>query len=293
MPSSLWYDPPLARRTRMLADAEAARSGLPGYSEGPQDALRHIIGTAEPRRLHGWAVASAIAEANERYGDARWGRQDALTLHMDRTDNAIGLRIGGTAQTYAEVVDRARDAVRASLARGGGGAEGTPIWLPPERWRNRQPADTDVDRTIPTEMPDWEPDPSYRYGGREHGFLRGPRGATPREREARLLADLADAPPEEWSREDARAVVRSRPYANPNDPAHEAWQTRVRRYYEAEVAREAAEDDRTAAVAPRRGGGAGEGGDGCGGTAEVRAYTRRGPSGPVAVAAHERAIGCR
>lgn len=57
MPSSLWYDPPFARRTRELADGEAIRSGLPGFAGGPQDALRHIIGAAELRRLQGLAVA--------------------------------------------------------------------------------------------------------------------------------------------------------------------------------------------------------------------------------------------
>lgn len=50
------------------ASAEALASPLPGYFDGPADAYRHLVGTAELRRRFGFSTAYAIATGNEVLG---------------------------------------------------------------------------------------------------------------------------------------------------------------------------------------------------------------------------------
>lgn len=71
-----------------------------------------------------------------------------------------------------------------------------------------------------------------------------------------------------------RGVIASTPYLNTAAPGHTEWRQRVRAYLEARTAAAVANDED------------------CGGVAEVRAHTRRGPNGPVDVAAHRRVINC-
>jgi hypothetical protein len=255
---------------RAVAAEEAMVSRLPGYYDGPADAIRHIIGAAELRRRAGSMVAWTVVNSNEWQGEVR-GYREALTA-MDNANNAIGAR----ARTYAEVVSMAREALRRGVEAGGAGAGGSPVWLP-SGWsepRNR----TDLP---PPGLIEWrDPKPgggTYRFGGAEHAFLRGPRDS-----ERHRLEDLAGVPPEAWSEDDARAVIRSRPYSDSRDPSRRIWQDRVRAYFEAQQARES--------------GGATQGIEAteeeCGGVANVRAYTRAGRNGPVRVGAHQRAVAC-
>jgi hypothetical protein len=171
------------------------RSFLPGYFEGPVDAARHIIGTAELRRRAGVAVAWTVVNSNEWLGEARGHGRELTT--MDNANNAIGLAIGAKARSYAEVVSMAREAIQQGIASGGTGEGGTPAWLPSERWR--EPSNrTDLPPPGVVEWRQREPGGgTYAFGGPEHGFLRG---VTPRQAEAKRLQDLATVPPEAWSK---------------------------------------------------------------------------------------------
>ena len=249
---------------------------MPGYYNGPGDAIRHVIGTAELRRRAGTGVAWLVANSNEWLGEIR-GHRPELTA-TDQANNAIGLDIGAKARTYAEVVAMAREVFRRGVEANGSGADGTPVWRPRSEWRNAE-GGRDVPLSGSLRWLDREPGGgTYRFGGIEHAFLRGPR-----DREAKTLDDLAHVPPEHWTETDARFVIRSLPCRNSRDPSRKEWQARARAFFEAKQGREAT----GAADRP------GIDGQDCTGSTEVRAHTRAGPNGrPVQVGAHQRAVPC-
>jgi hypothetical protein len=187
------------------AEAEADRSPLPGYYNGPADAYRHIVATAELRRRFGFAVAYAIVTGNEVIGTH--GKEYRAELRqMDDHNNAIGLAIGATARTYEDVVRLARAAIDAATERGGTGAEGTPLWVP-TGWREGRDRPA-ADRRLPVSWPDHIPSlAGYRFAAERYGLGRIERAGTPRQREAAWLERLADTPPVEWSEADVRAVI--------------------------------------------------------------------------------------
>ena len=208
------------------ATLEAGDSGLPGAREGPADALRHIIGAAELRRV-GLAAAFVALEGNQIIGAFR--EYSEASTRMDRTNNPIGLAIGGDAKTFEEVVARARAAVQAGLEAEGTGAGGTPMWQPRHAWsgpRSPPPVPDDAQVTLADRAAGANP---YRFGGIQHGFLRG---LTAREAESGRLADLAQVPPEAWPDADVRAVIRSRPCSDGRDPSRAGWHQRVRAFFE-------------------------------------------------------------
>lgn len=259
---------------REAAAQEARESPLPGYLEGPADAYRHIVGAAELRRRFGWAIAYGIATGNEVHGTHVRNHPSELR-RMDDHNNAIGFTIGADAQTYEEVVRRAREAIQAGIENGGSGVGQTPLWLRQERWSEteaRQPAE----RTLPVEWPDGIPSAEgYRFGDERFGADRAFRQGTPRERQAALFERLEATPTAEWSEADVRGVIASPAYRNSAVADHALWRERVRQYFEERAAGENsalvpddAEDD---------------------GIAHVRAYTRMGPNGPIQVSAHDRA----
>jgi hypothetical protein len=254
------------------AEAEAENSPLPVQYNGPADAYRHIVAAAELRRRFGFAVAYAIVTGNEIIGTHGKGYRLELR-QMDDHNNAIGLAIGATAKTYAEVVRLARAAIDDGAERGGTGAEGTPSWLP-TGWREGRDRPL-TERRLPVSWPDHIPSLSgYRFAAERYGLGRIERAGTPKQREAAWLERLADTPPAEWSEADVRAVIGSTPYLNRAVPGHEAWRDRVRAYFEHRTAADGATDD------------------GCSGSAQVSAYTRRGPNGPVEVSGHSRRVSC-
>ena len=259
------------------ASAEALASPLPGYFDGPADACRHIVGTAELRRRFGFATAYAIATGNEVLGT--FGRnQPAELRQMDDHNNAIGFSIGAEAKTYEEVVRRARAVIDAAIAHGGDGAEGTPRWQ--GAWtepRGRQAAA----RRLPVQWPDGIPSARDCPFGAEQFGTNGPNPTTtPRQRETATLERLRNPPTSEWSEADVRAVIGSHPYANSSAPEHRAWRARVQQYFEERTRQDGAGDaSRTKEKV-------------CSGIASVRAHTRSGPNGPVQVSAHSRAVTC-
>lgn len=260
------------------ASREAMASPLPGYNDGPADAYRHMVGTAELRRRFGFGTAYAIATGNEILGTHTGGHPPELR-QMDDHNNAIGFSIGADAKSYEEIVRRARAAIDAAVARGGDGAEGTPRWE--TRWT--EPRDRPAaDRRLPVQWPDGIPSArDYPFGAEQFGTNGPNQTMTPRQRETATLERLRDLPTSEWSEPDVRAVIGSRPYTNPSAPEHRAWRARAHQYFKERTRRGGASD--TSGTEEK----------GCDGTASVRAYTRSGPSGPVQVSAHSRTVTCR
>lgn len=194
---------------------------------------------------------------------------------MDDHNNAIGLTIGADAQTYEEVVRRAREAIQAGIENGGSGLGQTPLWPRQERWSETE-ARPPAERPLPVEWPDAIPSAAdYRFGDERFGADRSFRTGTPRERQAALFERLDATPTAEWSEADVRGVIASPAYRNSTAADHALWRERVRQYFEERVAGE------NAASAP-------DGAEGDG-VAHVRAYTRMGPNGPIQVSAHDRA----
>jgi hypothetical protein len=155
------------------AAKEAASSGLPGYTNGPGDTYRHILGAAELRRRFGYGAALVILEANELKGDVRGQASDEY--RMDRRNNEIGLKIGEEAETVDDVVRMAREAIEQAYRQGGSGAGDTAMWLPISRWHG--------DLHDPDGMVEWKPyrgDPEYPYGGVEHRFENALERALPK-----------------------------------------------------------------------------------------------------------------
>lgn len=219
------------------AALEARESPLPGYFNGPADAYRHIVGTAELRRRFGWAIAYGIVTGNEVMG-THVERYPGDLRRMDDHNNAIGLAIGADAQTYEEVVRRARAAVDAGTESGGSGAGQTAQWMPQDRWgepTRRPPAE----RPLPVEWPDAIPSAAeYRFGDERFGADRSFRTGTPRERQAALFERLEATPTAEWSEADVRGVIASPAYRNSAAADHALWRERVRQYFEERVAGE-------------------------------------------------------
>lgn len=194
---------------------------------------------------------------------------------MDDHNNAIGLAIGADAQSYEEIVRRARAAVDDGIRNGGSGTGQTPLWTPQQQWREPR-GRPKVDRPLPVEWPDGIPSAEgYRFGDERSGADRALRQGTPRERQAALFERLEATPTAEWSEADVRGVIASPAYRNSAVADHALWRERVRQYFEERAAGENsalvpddAEDE---------------------GIAHVRAYTRMGPNGPIQVSAHDRA----
>ena len=138
------------RSVQEAAEAEAAASPLPGFYDGPADAYRHIVGTAELRRRFGWATAFGIVTANEVLG-THFRSHPAHLRRMDDHNNAIGLAIGAEARSYEDVVRLARAAIDSAVSAGGSGADGTPVWLP-QGWTEPR-ARRGLNRTLPVEWP--------------------------------------------------------------------------------------------------------------------------------------------
>ena len=197
-----------------VARAEALRSSLPGYYDEPADAVRHIVLAAELRRRAGLGVARMLWEGHELPDRFRTDR--LASTAMDDANNRIGLAIGARARSYGEVVEMARASIRDGITNEGSGANDTPVWLPRSLWTDPQKRLAEP----PTGPLVWQEralgDGVYAQGGPEHAFMAG---LTPRGAEATLLRDLETVPPEAWSDQDVRAVIRSRPYHDSRDPS--------------------------------------------------------------------------
>jgi hypothetical protein len=94
------------------ASATARESGLPGAHNGPQDAARHCMGSAETARKYGGLVALVLGEANEKKGDLTHN-QTSDEKSMDRHNNMEGVKIGSGAKSFEQVIEQCLGAVEA------------------------------------------------------------------------------------------------------------------------------------------------------------------------------------
>ena len=128
---------------------EAARSNLPGLTNGPADAYRHTLGLAEMTRRLGERTARHLGEQYELSDVHADPRARAMDLH----NNDVGIAIGRKARRWEDIVRMTRAVIEAT-PRDGRGGPGTPVWLPQEDWRDppgrrtRWP-DIDWDRADP------------------------------------------------------------------------------------------------------------------------------------------------
>ncbi|MCM0019842.1 MAG: hypothetical protein NBV67_07600 [Tagaea sp.] len=184
---------------RPAAADSADDTQLPGHISGPNDALRHIIGAAELRRRYGPVAALAILEANEFRGNL-YDKQTPADEAMDRHNNDLGMELGAGAQSYEEIVERAKALVAQGIAENGSGMFRTPIFLPPNLWRTADSApdqspipDEFLERARnapPRSIPDPAGDPYSGFGSRapsgDHEWRRrGRLGLYARRRHAR------------------------------------------------------------------------------------------------------------
>lgn len=195
--------PPLKEQ----AVAAATASRLPGWTRGPADAFRHIAASAEATRRYGRKAAWTLGELNEQKGT--WiDKQSKDDLDMDRHNNAIGRRIGATAKSYAEIIERTKAAIDEGVAQGGSGTENaskeaTPKWLPQEEWKG----DTGRDRS------NWPP-----------VWKQGREGDAER---------VLSHPVAQWTEDDVHAVQDSKIYRRGEGAARERAFAKVRQWYEA------------------------------------------------------------
>jgi hypothetical protein len=142
----------------------AQESGLPGVVNGPGDAFRHIVWSAELTRRFGPVMAASIVENHETSGKGDIGAAAAMDLY----NNKIGMRIGQTAQTYEDVLRAAASIIMGSSSFGDGTWKrqhhptyGGAKWLTGE-WRDSSPSGQGVPPTT------WLHAKYYKYGGKEN-----------------------------------------------------------------------------------------------------------------------------
>jgi len=93
------------------ASSDARNSRLPGPRNGPQDAYRHCLASCESARENGEFLTQCIATANEIKGDLVDGQPEG-ERGMDDHNNAIGMGLGNSAQSYQECQSLCQAAVR-------------------------------------------------------------------------------------------------------------------------------------------------------------------------------------
>ena len=196
------------------AEDEAKRSNLPGLTDGPGGAYRHIIGAAELTRRHGEAAARIMLTGHEVQGSL-WN-QKADSREMDEHNNEIGIAIGKHAKSFEEIVGSARYEIDQATRKGGIGEGDTAKWLHPSTWSK----DVGHDNY----PPDWSkvgPPRGYPSGGPEHRYegFRERRG------------DLIDIPVDQWDDEDRNAAHRHPAYWDREHPDHKKLQEMTREAY--------------------------------------------------------------
>jgi hypothetical protein len=160
----------------------AQESELPGIVNGPGDAFRYILWTAELTRRFGPEAALRLLnqhETNEEHS-AGWAQQ---AEDMDKHNNVIGIRVGQTAHDYPDALQQVQAIIAASSPDGSGSwkdprhhlSAPAPVWLARDQWKGQQ-----------SEQSNWYDNPAhagslafpqtwphikdYRYGGGEERY---------------------------------------------------------------------------------------------------------------------------
>lgn len=121
-----------------LAIRESVNSQLPGRTNGPADAYRHVLLSAELTRIYGRYVAKEILNAHELEGFVREGTNERgekigfkdkiHNAYMDVYNNNLGIQIGEKIREnggdWEDVVKAARDSID----------NGEAYWFPKSKW---------------------------------------------------------------------------------------------------------------------------------------------------------------
>jgi hypothetical protein len=138
------------------ATNEANKSQLPGRENGPADAYRHILLSAELTRKYGEDYARALLEGHEWTGNN--GGQTGAAESMDRHNNELGIAIGqhlrDSGGTWNDVVSESRKLIDPSQ----NGDPESASWLPPEDWA-KNPINNNTNQRMPNDDPrlNWPP----------------------------------------------------------------------------------------------------------------------------------------
>ena len=152
---------------------ESVYSNLPGRSDGPADAYRHIILSAELTRRYGEPYARLILNGHEFTGNVQDQTKEAN--EMDIHNNELGIKIGNRLRqqkggsSWDNVVFEARKTINPN-DRNGSGAR----WLAEDKWRVN-PKDDDTGQELPTghEKINWPPKWENKlYGDEKKRVLR-------------------------------------------------------------------------------------------------------------------------
>jgi hypothetical protein len=188
------------------AAQNARATTYPGATNGPADAYRHMLGIAEFRRRTNHPAARVAGDWNEKEGSTlrpdTWRLKTDADSQMDLHNNRIGERIGRVARNTAEVEAMAHAEVRAAAIEGGTGANGTAVYLPPEKWTDPGKRD---ERTV------WPP----------HDLA----GSSEVER-------ILGKPTRLWTADDARKVMQDRIYTQSTHPRQAEAFEKVRKHFE-------------------------------------------------------------
>jgi hypothetical protein len=143
---------------------EMIESQLPGRTDGPADAYRHILLAAELTRRYGETQAKLLLDGHEFTGDL--GGQNPDAEAMDEHNNQLGIDLGNQLRQdpfntdWDNVVDGAR-----SLMVPSNGNSDTARWLPESSWDVNPTDDTGTrmannDPRLNWPNPDWSEGPS-------------------------------------------------------------------------------------------------------------------------------------
>ncbi|MBN2722260.1 MAG: hypothetical protein JXQ77_05525 [Campylobacterales bacterium] len=114
---------------------ESVASQLPGRSDGPADAYRHILLSAELARQYGETVARVFLNAHEWQGNIQDGQTVASEI-MDIHNNNLGIEIGNRLRqnpdsSWEDVVNESRKLFDINNSDGS-----TARWLDESQWSN-------------------------------------------------------------------------------------------------------------------------------------------------------------
>jgi hypothetical protein len=149
-----------------LAMNEAGYSNLPGKENGPYDAYRHLLWTAESTRVAGEMVSKTNSAIHEVQGLISGASINDST--MDFANNSVGYKIGRTSNSWEEVVQRCREVIElgaqnmqpdgsVKINAKGHLADGF-NWMPEKKWsgNHNNPAPTNAQgQALPRSQWNW------------------------------------------------------------------------------------------------------------------------------------------
>jgi Ca2+-binding RTX toxin-like protein len=138
---------------------EAGSANLPGKENGPQDAYRHLLLSAEFTRVFGEFGAKFLLNLHEVENLILDG-QPFDNSSMDWNNNTQGSEIGENAQSWDDIVTGARSKMDQSVNGAGASDPNGPVtWMNPQEW-----SDANSTNTTPYSERNWPTNPSLPAG---------------------------------------------------------------------------------------------------------------------------------